>query len=176
LVYVAANLPPSHRPAPPVRPSQTQAPAGGQALTGVARIVDGDTVKIGRTRIRFFGIDAPERDQTCRDAHGVDWNCGQVATRALSARIDGKPIACQARDIDIYGRTVAVCYLGGTDLNGWMVENGWAIAYRHYSGDYIAVEEKAHAARIGIWSGTFDDPGDWRHRHRGGGSHAVTAF
>ena len=34
-------------------------------ITGKARIVDGDTIKIENYKIRFFGIDAPEIKQTC---------------------------------------------------------------------------------------------------------------
>lgn len=47
-------------------------------FTGVpTRIADGDTLTLpGGTRIRFFGIDAPESDQTCKDAQGATWACG----------------------------------------------------------------------------------------------------
>ena len=33
-------------------------------LTGVPRIVDGDTLAIGATKVRLEGIDAPETDHT----------------------------------------------------------------------------------------------------------------
>ena len=31
-----------------------------EPVTGLARIADGDTLQMGKTRIRLFGIDAPE--------------------------------------------------------------------------------------------------------------------
>ena len=36
-----------------------------ETVNGTPRIVDGDTVQIGSTKIRFAGIDAPETDQVC---------------------------------------------------------------------------------------------------------------
>ena len=40
-------------------------------LSGVPRVVDGDTLAIGATRIRLEGIDAPETDQVCLNANGL---------------------------------------------------------------------------------------------------------
>jgi endonuclease YncB( thermonuclease family) len=41
-----------------------------EIISGVPRIVDGDTVQIGSTKIRLSGIDAPETDQLCLDDIG----------------------------------------------------------------------------------------------------------
>jgi endonuclease YncB( thermonuclease family) len=60
--------------------------------------------------------------------------------------------------------TVAICFKGNDDLNRWMVANGWAVAYRRYSVDYVADEDAARQSRINIWSGDFDMPWDWRAR------------
>jgi endonuclease YncB( thermonuclease family) len=35
-------------------------------FVGLASVVDGDTIDIHGTRIRLWGIDAPESDQLCR--------------------------------------------------------------------------------------------------------------
>ena len=40
-------------------------PAMATDITGIPRIVDGDTVQIDATKIRLTGIDAPETDQVC---------------------------------------------------------------------------------------------------------------
>lgn len=45
-----------------------------------------------------------------------------------------------------------------------MVANGWAVAFRRYSLDYVADEDNAHRAWLGVWSGTFEMPWDWRVR------------
>ena len=39
-----------------------------------------------------------------------------------------------------------------------MVRNGWAIAYRYYSDDYIVQEEEAKQKKLGIWQGKFEEP------------------
>lgn len=166
LAYVASHLPAS-KVATVLQP-KSQTGAVTEQIAGGARIVDGDTVKIGTVRVRLSGIDAPEHRQFCRKPNGEKWPCGQAATDALQAKIGGHPITCSPRDTDRYGRTVAVCYLDGVDLNAWMVENGWAVAYRQFSGDYVGAEEKASAAHVGIWSGSFQNPADWRREHRHG--------
>jgi endonuclease YncB( thermonuclease family) len=43
-----------------------------------------------------------------------------------------------------------------------MVENGWAIAFRKYSLEYVKAEESARAKKAGIWAGTFVPPEEWR--------------
>ena len=35
----------------------------------------------------------------------------------------------------------------------WMVIQGWALAYRYYSSDYVRQEERASAKKRGIWQG-----------------------
>ena len=145
--------------------------ASRPALSGLARVVDGDTLHVDRVRVRLHGIDAPESAQRCRTS-GRLWPCGQEATRALARRIGGRPVACEERDRDRYGRVVAVCTVAGLDLNRWMVAEGWAFAYRRYSRDYVAAESRARAARRGIWRGEAVAPWDWRRGKRLPGSGA----
>ena len=135
-----------------------------QAIVGVANVIDGDTIEIHGARIRFHGIDAPESRQECIRADGKSWRCGQQAAFALSDRIGRATVRCEPRDRDRYGRVVAVCFKDGEDLNRWLVRNGWAVAYRKYSTDYVADEERAKRAKLGIWSGSFEMPWDWRAR------------
>ena len=133
----------------------------GATLSGSARVIDGDTLEVRGTRIRLHGIDAPESAQGCR-AGGRRWPCGREATRALSRRIGGRTVACEERDRDRYGRTVAVCRIGGEDVNAWMVAAGWAFAYRRYSRSYVAAETAAKGARRGVWRGEVVAPWEWR--------------
>jgi endonuclease YncB( thermonuclease family) len=74
-------------------------------------------------------------------------------------------IRCEHRDVDRYGRVVAVCFGGSEELNRWMVANGWAVAFRRYSLDYVADEDTARRNRTNIWSGAFDMPWDWRRQN-----------
>ncbi|MDA0231663.1 MAG: thermonuclease family protein [Proteobacteria bacterium] len=47
-------------------------------------------------------------------------------------------VTCEKRDVDRYGRVVALCHAGGTDIGKAMVYYGLALAYRRYSSDYVA--------------------------------------
>jgi endonuclease YncB( thermonuclease family) len=135
-----------------------------QTFSGTAKVVDGDSLEVGATRIWLFGIDAPEGRQTCtRDSK--DWPCGVEAANKLRSLIGGRPIDCVQRDVDQYKRVVAVCTNGATDLNAAMVRAGLALAYRHYSNDYVADEDDARSAQRGMWAGAFTAPWDYRHSH-----------
>lgn len=145
------------------RHPKTDKPTKPVQLTGIPRIVDGDTIQIGKTRIRFHGIDAPEAKQTCT-ANGKEWRCGWEATNALANIVGDNWVSCSQRDRDRYGRIVAVCRAGAVDLNAWMVGQGWAVAYRRFSLDYVEDEGEAKGARRGLWRGQFVMPWDWRRR------------
>ena len=134
-------------------------------LAGVPRIVDGDTLAIGATKVRLEGIDAPETDQYCINATGVRWTCGIEARDKLVAHVAGREITCTSSGIDAYKRTLGACRLNGEDLNRWMVQEGWALAYVKYSSVYIGAEEDARTHQRGLWQGAFIAPWDWRHRN-----------
>jgi endonuclease YncB( thermonuclease family) len=144
------------------------APVAAQTVTGRASVTDGDTLEIRDVDIRLHGIDAPESGQTCV-AGGKRWPCGRRSANALDAKIDRRTVRCKGRDRDRYGRLIAVCYLGSTDLNAWLVRNGWALAYRRYSRDYVPEERRAEADEAGIWRGQFVPPWEWRRGERLGG-------
>jgi endonuclease YncB( thermonuclease family) len=131
-------------------------------ISGVPSITDGDTIKILNKRIRFNGIDTPEKKQIC-SKNLKEYSCGQEATNVLIKKIDGNPVTCKVQDkLDRYKRYIGVCFLGEVDLNKWMVRNGYAVAYRRYSKDYIEDENYAKKNKIGLWSGYFIHPEKWR--------------
>lgn len=130
-------------------------------LVGVATVIDGDTIEIHGQRIRFHGVDAPESSQTCtRDGH--DWPCGRRSADALSGFLGRRTVNCTAEKIDRYGRIDARCAVDGADIEAWMVREGWALAYRRYSHDYVDEEAVARAARRNIWSGKMLSPERYR--------------
>jgi endonuclease YncB( thermonuclease family) len=134
-------------------------------MVGEARIIDGDTVEIEGERIRLHGIDAPESNQTCTIV-GTEWTCGESATLALIDEIAGQSVTCKGGKRDRYGRLIAVCFAGADNLNAWMVREGWAVAYRRYSKDYVEEEAEARAAGRGVWRGDFMLPWKWRQSAR----------
>ena len=139
-------------------------PASADALKGAPRVIDGDTIELAGERVRFQGIDAPESAQSCRDFHGSEYLCGLDATDALKALIFDGPVTCEIEpERDRYGRALGVCYADdGTDLSGWLVRHGLALAYRRYSDLYIVAEEQARADRLGLHGGDYVPPWDWR--------------
>lgn len=152
----APALPPVIQPLPPV----AQMPPT-QRLSGIARVIDGDTIEVRGTHIRLNGMDAPESKQTC-EANGQTYACGERATEALISLLGARPVECTAKGMDRYQRTIAKCLVDSTDLGGWMVEHGWAVAYRKYSLEYVSAEDHARSAKLGIWAGTFEMPENWR--------------
>jgi endonuclease YncB( thermonuclease family) len=138
--------------------SQGQQPS----IEGIARVIDGDTIEIAGTRIRLEGIDAPEGDQQCTRAGGGTWRCGQVATGELQRLIGRTPVRCDGRGTDKYGRTLAICFSGETDINAEMVRRGFAWAFVKYSRVYVAEEAEARGRGIGIWQASTMTA--WDHR------------
>jgi endonuclease YncB( thermonuclease family) len=140
-------------------------PAVAEEVIGRATVLDGDTLDIAGTRIRLFGIDAPERRQLC-EIGAVTWPCGRNAQAILAAAAGAGDVDCRGDTRDRYGRLLAVCTAGGRDLNRMMVRDGWALAYRKYSLTYVGEEAEARAAGRGVWQGPFIEPWEWRSAQR----------
>jgi endonuclease YncB( thermonuclease family) len=135
---------------------------GTRTEQGRATVNDGDTLTLGQERIRLRGIDAPEYNQTCR-RDAADYACGRMARQALVTLIGGRAVSCTGWQRDRYGRLLGDCRAGDVDLNRALVAAGWAVAY----GGFDAEEQKARAAKAGLWAGSFDRPQDWRRTHGG---------
>lgn len=129
--------------------------ADAGALTGVPRIVDGDTLEIGETTIRLHGIDAPEAGQPY----------GRDAINALARLIERRAIRCDGDKRDDYARLLATCYAGSIEVNAEMVRSGHAWAFVKYSADYAAAERDARGAQLGMWCNPSRTPQPpWEYR------------
>lgn len=130
-----------------------------------ARATDGDSLRVDGKKIRLIGIDAPELLQTCRDEHGREWTCGRAAHELLSRFASLGKMTCASSAKDRYNRTLARCSAGDVaDVGEAMVRAGYAIDFM--KGGYDAAEAEARAAKRGIWRGEFEQPRDWRAKHR----------
>ena len=132
-------------------------------------VTDGDSLKIGKEKIRLSGIDAPEIKQICYDHGGIPYACGHRAKIYLEYIIkdkwDIKKIYCYYSERDKYKRILGECMLGETsrvNINEEMVYRGHAVAYLRYSKKYIEQQETAKGLNYGVWAGNFDIPEDWR--------------
>ena len=139
-------------------------------ISGIAKVIDGDTIKIKKKKIRFFGIDAPEKKQKCQKAwltisfitFNKDYPCGEISTLKLKNKINNKFITCKSTNKDKYKRFISECFKGKTNINRWMVRNGYAVVYKKYSKKYLAAENLARNEKLGLWSGKFKMPWEWR--------------
>ena len=139
-------------------------------IVGKATVIDGDTITIKNTKIRFSAIDAPEKNyrgqtQFCRGPKGV-WACGKKASSKLKKLINGQEVQCTDEGKDRDGRTLSICYANGMDLQAEMVRSGMAVAYLRYSNRYENEMVEAMTAQVGIWGGQFVEPEQWRIQNR----------
>ncbi len=143
------------------------------SVSGYAKIIDGDTIKINSKKIRLHGIDAPEKKQTCKKPYLIigifsftkSYSCGQVSTDKLIKKINNQIIKCKIKNIDRYNRLIGECYKRNENLNAWLVSNGYAVAYRKYSKKYIPDEKNAKNNNLGIWQGKFEMPWNFRRKN-----------
>lgn len=136
-------------------------PASAQVYTGEAVPVDGDSLEIEGMRFRLFGIDALEARQTCT-RRGEAWACGEEAAATLRGLIRNKTVSCDKKDIDRYGRIVAVCTADRRDLSQVMVSMGLAVALPEFTTDYVEWQDLARQRGLGIWAAEFQRPSDFR--------------
>ena len=69
-------------------------------ISGIAKVIDGDTIKIKDNKIRLMGIDAPEKKQQCQHpwlsisfvTFSKNYPCGKISAQRLKKRIDDKLI------------------------------------------------------------------------------------
>ena len=126
------------------------------------KIIDGDTIILNSEKIRFYGIDTPEIQQTCTDNYGHAYSCGVRAKLELEKIIGSRKVSCVKKTKDRYKRSISICYVDENDINSLMVKSGWALAYRKYSKKYVKDEAIAKLNNAGMWSGKFMVPWKWR--------------
>jgi endonuclease YncB( thermonuclease family) len=144
----------------------------------VKKVADGDTVSAvtnGGTnlKVRLWGIDAPETAKVNRRTGVVSkpgQPFGEEAYRGLERKVLGKRVKVVIMDVDRYSRLVAILQLDNTDINGEMVSEGYAWAYREYlhgpyASEYIEAENEARAKKLGLWHQANPLP-PWEFRKR----------
>ena len=141
-----------------------------ETISGVARVLDGDTFEVAGERVRLIGIDSPEGAQMCQ-ADGHDWPCGQIATAEVYAVVGADPVTCEVYGRDRWGRALAECFQAGQSINAAIVRRGWALSWYPATGAvlgprYDDAEAEAAAAGVGMWRGEFAEPWVWRETRR----------
>lgn len=129
----------------------------------VARVIDGDTLDLDvpdgvadRTRVRLWGVDAPE----IRGQSGATLQFGRAATKFVQEAVEEKEVHVELSPKttrDRYGRLLAYIYIqrGGIMLNEQLIELGYGRAEdrfsHHYKNRFAAAERRAKRAMLGVW-------------------------
>jgi micrococcal nuclease len=132
-------------------------------MAKVVSVTDGDTIKVynaeqGQIKIRFYGIDTPEKAQPY----------GKAAGKYLASLIAGATVAIETVTKDRYGRTVGIVSDSEININQEMVRAGYAWVYRKYCdrsfcSDWLQLEDKARNSKIGLWQEPNPiPPWEWR--------------
>jgi endonuclease YncB( thermonuclease family) len=143
-------------PAPPAVPvpkvdAEALVPPGPTKLEGTALAVDGDEIQVGDSRVRLYGIAAP--DMSAR--------MGPEARLALDGLLGGERVTCKVFDKTPQGDAVAQCEIGGKDPALELVARGLAAVYRSgnfndseqqaFATKYDAAEAQARQQNVGLW-------------------------
>ena len=86
-----------------------------EEISGIPKIIDGDTIHINDNKFRLEGIDAPEMKQQCKKeflkissiigfTFYKDYSCGKVSKEKLISKIRGSKIKCIFTAKDRYKR------------------------------------------------------------------------
>ena len=130
--------------------------AENNVAKGKARIIDGDTIEINKEKIRFGGINSPERNE-------VGY---RLAKYELKEKIKNNTLVCmREKDKDKYRRTVAECFINGESLSSFMVKKGYACDYIYYSkGKYAKEQKYAKVNKLGVWKMKYNT--SWENKCR----------
>ncbi|MDJ1007782.1 MAG: thermonuclease family protein [Paracoccaceae bacterium] len=134
---------------------------------GRVRVTDGDSLVVGGERVRLFGIDAHELDQSCWDRAGREIACGAWAKRAAARLFEGRRAQCRTLKFDRYDRALATCRIAGADAGETLLKAGIVAVYpRETLRDYLAFEKEAQVLGRGIWAWDSQRPLDFRAANR----------
>ncbi len=158
-------------------PLSTALVGNEQHIIGKAYVIDGDSLRVRRTELRLWGLDAPEWQQECLEGDDGIYPCGKRAKTALRDILapHGYEVACSTVQSkpDIYGRPLVYCEAGGQDIVAEMIRRGWAVRYEQSAPpnpplykQYGMLRNDARRMRLGLWAGCFTDPRAWRRGDR----------
>lgn len=119
----------------------------------VINVIDGDTIDVrlpdgNRERVRYYGIDTPERGEPCYD-EATERNEQLVGETVL--------LAPDARERDPFGRLLRYAFVDdGTSVEARLIAEGLGVAWRAdgaFRDELVALEQEARELGVGcLWS------------------------
>jgi len=139
--------------------------ANAETLTGTLdSVIKGDTISIlnkgKNVEIRLFGIDTPEQTQAF----------GQNARNFTGGKAAKGEIRVEPITKDENGRTVAMVFVNGINLNEQIISQGFGWVYRQHCKksictEWLQLESNAKASRKGLWADANPTP-PWEYRQK----------
>jgi len=130
-------------------------------VSGRATVLSTDRFLLGGQMYKLFGVNGVEFNQYCF-VEGRPWACGASGTRAMQTLLDPVVVTCNPTGETSAEARLAVCTSAEGDIAELITEQGWALADRDQTDDYVAAEEAARAAGAGVWQGVFQSPTAFR--------------
>lgn len=139
--------------------------AAQEVISGAAKVVDADIVMVDKQRVILWAVDAPERPQKCFVGELL-WDCYGAARQALGELIASGEASCTLTpgEPDKFNRRYGVCTSAGMDIGAELVRRGMARAFVEQGEDYVAQEDEAKAAALGVFQpgAKIDAPWEFR--------------
>lgn len=146
----------------PLPADQDAVPNADGDYFGIAEAVEGDVIRLGRTRILLYGIDTVEGPQIC-SIGGQIWECWAATVRQLQTILAEGPVTCTPIGApDMFGRILGLCEVGGESVNARMVRSGFALVWADEMPEYLPLQQAAQQDGIGLWQGEFQLPQEYR--------------
>ena len=112
----------------------------------VERVIDGDTIVLNdSSRVRMLGINTPERNMIFYEE----------ANEFLEGLVLNKTVFLDRAENDRYGRILGYIFVGSSNVNELVLENGLANLYYYGEDEYYNemkdAEVSAREDELGIW-------------------------
>jgi endonuclease YncB( thermonuclease family) len=150
--------------------SGMQANALAETVSGVAEVIDGQTLSIDRKWFRLAGVMAPDPKQFCLNKEGREYPCGRISATGLMDLVVGSIVRCETSSFsveeNIHTSVEARCFVNDYDLSEGMVYTGWALPYPEDEFRFQAAYQKAKSKKHGLWAGKFTKPWVWHQNHK----------
>jgi endonuclease YncB( thermonuclease family) len=138
---------------PPPSNSRLAMVLPGAVFNGKGSAAGGTALSVAGHTLRLFGVRLADPRDRCGLGTGDNRSCSDVARDALAQRLQHYPtLACRVPPGQHGGDPAAICAdNSGTDLAGFLIGEGYALADTNQSFDYFGAEGVARSNRRGLW-------------------------
>jgi len=138
--------------------------ASAHEVSGVAKVIDGDTIEVRGTVVRLLGIDAAETGQRCVNSSKKIVRPGDIASDRMESLVK-EGVTCSGTEYDAYNRLLANCTTAaGENVNRIMVVEGLAWAFIKFSNQFVSEEKIAQSSQLGVWQLSCEEPWVFREK------------